>query len=79
MILGQLLGYSAITYRIDNEPTTIQNLKMLINARHSLGLTTRLITPKLGDHSFLSENTVDRVRKTQEVSLKACSQDVVSR
>ena len=32
-------------------------------ARHSLGLTTRLVNSKLGDHSCLSENTVDRVRK----------------
>ena len=36
---------------------------MLIIAHHSLGLTTRFNTSKLGDHSFLSENTVDRVRK----------------
>ena len=36
---------------------------LLINARHSLGLTTRLVNLKLGDHSFLSENTGDRVRK----------------
>ena len=62
-----LLGYSAITYRSDNEPTTRlvtrQILKVLINARRSLGLTTRLVSSKLGDHSFLSEHTVDRVRK----------------
>ena len=44
-------------------PQPRQILKMLINARHSLGLTTRLVTSKLGDHSFLSENTADRVRK----------------
>ena len=36
---------------------------MLINVRHSLGLATRLNTSKLGDHSCLSRNTVDRVRK----------------
>ena len=36
---------------------------MLINARHRLGLTTRLIASKLGDHSLLSGNTIDRVRK----------------
>ena len=36
---------------------------MLINAQHSLGLTNRVVNSKLGDHSFLSENTVDRVRK----------------
>ena len=63
MNFSQLLGYSAITYRSDNEPTTRQILKMLINARHSLGLITRLVNSKLGDHSFLSENIVDRVRK----------------
>ena len=36
---------------------------MPINAHHSLGLTTRLVNSKLGDHSFVSENTVDRVRQ----------------
>ena len=70
MNFSQVAGYSAITYRSGNEPTTRQILKMLINARYSLGLTTRLITSKLGDHSFLSENTI---------SLKGCSQDLVSR
>ena len=60
MNFSQLLGYSAITYRSDNEPTTRQILKMLINARQSLGRTTRLVNSKLGDGSFLSENTVDR-------------------
>ena len=63
MNFSQLLGYSAVTYRSGNEPTTRQILKMLIIARHSLGLSTRLVNSKLGDHSFLSENTVDRVRK----------------
>ena len=38
MNCSQLLGYSAIAYRSDNEPTTRQILKMLINAHHSLGL-----------------------------------------
>ena len=63
MNFSQLSGYSAITCRSDNEPTTRQTLKMLSNARHSLGLTTRLVHSKLGDHSFLSENAVGRVRK----------------
>ena len=63
MNFSQLLVYSAITYKSDNVPTTRQILKMLINARHSLGLTTRLITSNLGDHSFLQGNTVGRVRK----------------
>ena len=39
MSLSQLLGYSAIAYRSDNESTTGRILKMLINAHHSLGLT----------------------------------------
>ena len=60
MNFSQLLVYSAITYRSDNEPVTRQTLKMLINA---LGLTARLVNSKLGDHSFLSENTVDMERK----------------
>ena len=40
---SKLLGYSAITYGNDNEPATRQTLKTLINTRHSLGLTTRLV------------------------------------
>ena len=43
---------------------------MLINARHSLGLITRLVNSKLGDHSFLSENTADRVRKLAGTSFE---------
>ena len=58
MNFSQLLDYSAITYRSDNEPATRQVPKMLTNARRTLRLTTRLITSKLVDHSFLSENTV---------------------
>ena len=63
MNFSQLLWYSAIAYRSDNEPTTRQTLEMLINARHSPGLTARSIISKIGDHSFLSENAADRVRK----------------
>ena len=69
MNFSQLWGYSAITYRSDNEPTARQILKMLISARHILGLTTRLITSKLGDHA----------ESLQEVSLKVCSQYSVSK
>ena len=43
---------------------------MLTNARHSLGLITRLVNSKLGDHSFLSENTADRVRKLAGTSFE---------
>ena len=50
MNFSQTLGYPAITYRSNNEATTSQS-------------TTRLNHSKLGDQSFLSENTADRVRK----------------
>ena len=68
MHLSQLLGHSAIACASDNEPTTRQILKMLISARHSLGLTTRSITSTVltGQESL------------QEVSLKVCSRDLVS-
>ena len=62
MSFSQTLRYLAITYRSDNEPRMRQILKMLIN-RRNLGLTTRLNPSKLGDHSVLSENMVDGVRK----------------
>ena len=50
MNFSQMLGYSAITHRNGNEPTTRQTPKMLINACHSLGLTTRFVNSKLDDH-----------------------------
>ena len=64
MKCSQLLGYSAIAYKSDYEPVIRQILKMLINARHSLGLTTRLVNSKLGDIHFCQ---------------KMCRQDLVSR
>ena len=53
MNFSELLGYPAIPYKSDNEPTTRQILKMLINARHSLGLTTRLVNSNFW-RSFIS-------------------------
>ena len=63
MSFSQTLGYPAITYRSDNEPSTRQILQVLVNASKELGLTTRFNPTKIGDHSFLSENIVDRVCK----------------
>ena len=69
MSFSQTLGYPIITYRSDNEPTTRQILKLLINARHSLGPTRN--PTKLGVQSFLSENAVEfEVERLQQASLK---------
>ena len=63
MSFTQNLGYSAVCFSTDNEPTTRQILRCLINARHSMGLPTRISTSKIADHSnALAENAVNRIR-----------------
>ena len=54
----QNLGHHAVTYMCENEPNTRAILRSLINARHALGLPTKLKTSKVGDHSnALAENS----------------------
>ena len=63
MAFTQNIGHHEICFLTDNEPTTRQILRCLLNARHALGLPTRIITSKVADHSnALAENTVNRVR-----------------
>ena len=63
MAFTQSLGYSAVCFSTDNEPTTRQILRCLINARHAMGLPTRIGTSKIADHSnALAENAVNRIR-----------------
>lgn len=63
MAFTQSLGYSA-GFSTDNEPTTRQILRCLINARHAMGLPTRISTSKIADHSnsLADENAVNRIR-----------------
>ncbi len=63
MAFTQSLGYSAVCFSTDKEPTTRQILRCLINARHAMGLPTRISTSKIADHSnALAENAVNRIR-----------------
>ena len=63
MAFTQNIGHHEVCFLTDNEPTTRQILRCLLNARHALGLPTRIITSKVADHSnALAENTVNRVR-----------------
>ena len=64
MAFTQNAGHHAVTYLCDNEPSVRSILRALINARHSLGLPTRIQTSKVGDHSnALAENSVARIRQ----------------
>lgn len=59
----QLLGHAAITLRCDNEPALVQLLRMTVNARLPMGLTTRAPTPMAYSHSnSLVENVIVRAR-----------------
>ena len=63
MSFTQSLGYTTVRFSSDNEPTTRMILRGLLNARHALGLPTRISTSKIADHSnALAENAVNRIR-----------------
>ena len=46
----QLLGHSEVVFMSDNEPTMRQLLRMVVNARLSMGLATRSTTPQAYSH-----------------------------
>ena len=59
----QLLGHHDVILRADNEGATRQILRVVVSARHKLGLPTRCMTAKVGDHSnCLVENAIGRIR-----------------
>ena len=58
-----ILGHSEIVFYCDNEPTLRQLLRMVVNARLSMGLPTRHNTSAPYSHSnALVENAVGRIR-----------------
>jgi hypothetical protein len=58
MAFTQNIGHHEVCFLTENEPTTRQILRCLLNARHALGLPTRIITSKLADYSnALAENS----------------------
>ena len=59
----QLLGHSEVVFMSDNEPTMRQLLRMVVNARLSMGLATRSTTPQAYSHgNSLIENCIGRIR-----------------
>ena len=63
LAFSQLLGHTDITYMCDNEPSIKQLLRMTVNARLAMGLTTRATTPPAYDHgNSLVENSMGRLR-----------------
>ena len=59
----QNIGHHEVCFLTDNEPTTRQILRYLLNARHALGLPRRIRSSKVADRAnALAENTVNRVR-----------------
>ena len=59
----QLLGHHDVVLQADNEGATRQILRVVVSARHKLGLPTRSTTSKVGDHSnALVENAIGRIR-----------------
>ena len=64
LAFSQVLGHHEVGYFGDNEPTVRQILPMLLNARHALGLRTRVFTTKIKDPAGngLAENAIGRIR-----------------
>ena len=59
----QLLGYTEVVYRADNEPTARQLLKLVVDTRLRMGLRTRSSTPPPYSHgNALAENCIARIR-----------------
>ena len=60
----QVLGHEEVQYYSDNEPTLRQILKLLANARSSMGLKTTMRTTKIYDSAGngLVENAIQRIR-----------------
>ena len=50
MSFTQNTGHHKVSFLTDNEPRTRQILRCLLNARHALGLLSRIINSKVADH-----------------------------
>ena len=60
----------------NNEPSTREVLRLLIQIRHALGLRTRILTTKTQDHAYLAENAIDRVRRLAGALVQMVQQEV---
>eukprot|EP00435_Cladocopium_sp_Y103_P011431 s2868_g3.t1 len=77
LTFAQLLGHSELVYMSDNEPTMLQLLRMVVNARLSMGLATRSTTSQAYSHgNSLAENAIGRVRGLAGTFMHYISQQI---
>eukprot|EP00435_Cladocopium_sp_Y103_P056449 s2990_g19.t1 len=77
LTFAQLLGHSELVYMSDNEPTMLQLLRMVVNARLSMGSATRSTTPQAYSHgNYLAENAIGRVRALAGTFMHYISQQI---
>eukprot|EP00435_Cladocopium_sp_Y103_P064564 s72_g26.t1 len=77
LTFAQLLGDGEMVYMSDNEPTMLQLLTMVVNARLSMGLATRSTTSQAYTHgNSLAENAIGRVRALAGTFMHYISQQI---
>ena len=72
----QILGHEEVTYYSDNEPTLRQVARLLVQARGSMGLKTKMRHTKICDHAgnALAENAIQRVRSVAATLMENVAQ-----
>ena len=59
----QALGYNDVMLRCDNEPSVLQLLRLVVQARQQMCLQTQACTPSAYQHgNALAENAIQRIR-----------------
>ena len=59
----QTLGYNDVMLRCDNEPSVLQLLRLVVQARQQMCLQTQACTPSAYQHgNALAENAIQRIR-----------------
>ena len=74
----QVLGHEEVQYYSDNEPTLRQILKLLVNARSSMGLKTTMRTTKIYDSAGngLVENAIQRIRSLAATLMESLAERI---
>ena len=78
LAFSQALGHPEVGYFGDNEPTVRQILRMLLNARHALGLKTQIFTTKIRDPAGngLAENAIGRIRSLAATLMEDVNEEI---
>ena len=59
----QTLGYNDVMLRCDNEPSVLQLLRLVVQARQQMCLQTQACTPSAYQHgNALAKNAIQRIR-----------------